>query len=136
MSEELKPCPFCGLSLLTLHHTSEVAVKLHAMSFGCCECGTRGPQVIVRDYDTARVAAAAKWNALPRHSPLLARLGNRMAEPKPEQSEQGSMPTLIHKMAKLICAHASEKRAGVLELALSVAELALRVYEHEEARNK
>jgi hypothetical protein len=40
--EEMKPCPFCGCTYITLRYEGQPARQF---SFGCIRCGARGPIV-------------------------------------------------------------------------------------------
>lgn len=53
MSDELKPCPFCGSDCVGL----EVAPREHWPAVRCDDCGTLGPSI-----HTDHKAAMALWN--------------------------------------------------------------------------
>ena len=63
MSDDLKPCPFCGVGA-----SAEALVNFDGYHFVGCECGAEGP--IADDMDEARAA----WNKRPGEEALHAEI--------------------------------------------------------------
>ena len=83
MSKELKPCPFCGETRLTIEDNQKVR-DVHVL---CNDCGAK------TSFDGIRYAVASRWNcrpvehALQRHIKALEAENKRMREALKEIAE-------------------------------------------------
>ena len=83
MSKELKPCPFCGETKLTIEDNQKVQ-DVHVL---CNDCGAK------TSFDGIRYAVASRWNcrpvehALQRHIKALEAENKRMREALKEIAE-------------------------------------------------
>ena len=64
MSDELKPCPFCGRENLTTHREIK-ADPMDILYIECVDCGSRGPGVGILSYvpfDNIKLITIRCWN--------------------------------------------------------------------------
>lgn len=67
MSEELKPCPFCGCTTLSIYAWDIQPDDFHSAHVSCCDCEARGPEANTADgwlpsKDEAKEEATILWN--------------------------------------------------------------------------
>ena len=72
MSEELKPCPFCGETKLTIEDNQKVQ-DVHVL---CNDCGAK------TSFDGIRYAVASRWNVRPVEHALQKRIEELETENK------------------------------------------------------
>jgi Lar family restriction alleviation protein len=72
MSDQLKPCPFCGHAAPGLWWAEDANEERDACAvIGCPDCGAHGPTGVsefdpdARDPGRSHVTAAEKWNRRP-----------------------------------------------------------------------
>lgn len=70
MSKELKPCPFCGETRLTIEDNQKVQ-DVHVL---CKDCGAK------TSFDGIRYAVAGRWNCRPVEDALKRRIKELEAE--------------------------------------------------------
>ena len=67
MSEELKPCPFCGMTSLTIEDNQKVQ-DVHVL---CKDCGAKV------SFEGIRYTVASRWNMRPIEHALEQRIENK-----------------------------------------------------------
>ena len=136
MSEELKPCPYCNANRHIIRHWNVADDKNHTLAVECAACHARCSEVASVSYEVAKTKAVAAWNAIPRQDSLMSRLGARIVADKLACPKHDGVRILLHQAVQLSCAKDDEDTEEILNIALSIAVSALRVYEDVEARNK